>query len=78
MFRCSNKDTIKLIQIDPGSKIQEQPLHKKKILRFRVVAHLLSIAGIKVWKVRTDLNNNLIFIEETFSCTCGFEKDIKD
>jgi len=36
-------------QVEPGRKVQEQFLHKKKTLSW-VVAQLPSIASIKVWK----------------------------
>ena len=39
-------------QVDPGSKVQEQFLTKKVTLSW-VVAHLPSVASIKVWKLRT-------------------------
>ena len=39
-------------QVDPGSKVQEQFLPKKITLLW-VVAHLPSVASIKVWKART-------------------------
>ena len=39
-------------QVDPGSEVQEQFLSKKITLSW-VVAHLPSVASIKVWKART-------------------------
>ena len=58
-------------QINPGSKIQEQLLTKKKILSW-VVACFSNFASVNVWKVRTGFRLALfpIFLGKKTVCTC--------